>query len=294
MAWPGNPGHDRSNRRRRDQACRPILASRPAAGIRWRRFGADPNRRRESHGPGYYTPVQNEEAFGFLDSVVGEGQAIYHTAGSLDGGRRVWILAKLPGEIALRHTDVTEKYLLLMNSHDGSTALRMLFTPVRVVCKNTLNLAMSRAASEGIAIRHTASATSRIEEARRALGLARTYYDEFAAEAARLLASPYSDLQMTLLAERLFPTNENEVSTRIKNRREQVFNLFEWGKGHAEIRGTAWAALNAVAEFADHNRSVRARPGENRDEKRLASVWLGSAAALKQTAHRVICEQLAA
>jgi len=240
-----------------------------------------------------YSPVQNEEAFSFFDAVVGDGHAIYHTAGSLDGGRRVWILAKLPGEIVLGQDDLTEKYLLLMNSHDGSTALRMLFTPVRVVCQNTLNLALRRAASDGIAIRHTASATTRIDEARRALGLARSYYDDFAAEAVRLVESPFTDAQMLSLAERLFPAEQDEISTRTKNHRELVVNLFEWGKGHAQFRGTAWAALNAVAEFADHHRSVRTKPGDSRDEKRLSSVWMGSAARLKQSAHRIICEQLA-
>ena len=241
-----------------------------------------------------YVPVQNEDAFAFFDSVVGESQAIYHTAGSLDGGRRVWVLAKLPGEVRLSQDDVTEKYLLLMNSHDGSTALRMLFTPVRVVCQNTLNLALRRGAAEGIAIRHTASATTRIDEARRALGLAHAYYADFEAEAARLMATPYADMQMRILVGKLFPAEPDELSTRTQHHRQKVLDLFESGKGHEHIRGTAWAALNAVAEFADHHRSTRTRPGDNRDEKRLSSIWLGSAATLKRAAHEAICSQLAA
>jgi phage/plasmid-like protein (TIGR03299 family) len=241
-----------------------------------------------------YMPVQNEDAFTFFDSVVGEGQAIYHTAGSLDGGRRVWFLAKLPGEVRLQQDEVTEKYLLLMNSHDGSTALRMLFTPVRVVCQNTLNLALRGAAADGIAIRHTASATTRIDQARRALGLANEYYANFSVEAARLMAAPYADTQMRGLVEMLFPGNLDELSARTQHHRQKVLELFEYGQGHARIRGTAWAALNAVAEFADHNRSPRVRPGDSRDEKRLSSIWLGSSAVLKRAAHEAICSQLAA
>lgn len=102
-----------------------------------------------------YQIMQNQEAFDFMDTVVGEGAAAYHTAGALDGGRKVWILVKLPGEVLVRvkgHDDITEKYGLLYNSHDGKTMAALKVTPVRVVCQNTLNLAMRGGAFN---IRHT-------------------------------------------------------------------------------------------------------------------------------------------
>jgi len=110
-----------------------------------------------------YCPVQNRDAFTFLDSLTMANELHYETAGSLGQGERVWMLARVPGELRVAGTDdVTKPYLLLTNCHDGTGALRCLFTGVRVVCNNTLMRA-TRNQSEGLHLRHTGSIHAQIE-----------------------------------------------------------------------------------------------------------------------------------
>lgn len=233
-----------------------------------------------------YTPIQNVDAFEIFDSVVGEGSAVYHTAGSLDGGRRIWILAKLPGVIKVGK-DVTEKYMLLANGHDGQNPALVLTTPVRIVCQNTINLAISQA-RDTISIRHTAAAGNRLAEAAKAMALVNGFYKKFEDTVHQLGATPFTDLQMKQVAIQLLPDGENGPSTQAINQRANLFSLFENGLGHEGIRGSAWAAVNAVAEFADHSRTVRGDDLETRRNNRLNSVWFGRAAQIKRQGFEII------
>ena len=122
-----------------------------------------------------YRIVQNEEAFRFTDDLLGEG-VTYETAGSLQGGKKVWMLAKLPEKYIIAGDEVTP-YLVFFNSHDGSSGVKVAMTPVRVVCQNTLNLALSSAKRIWTA-RHTENVLLRVQDARETLQLANGYMAE--------------------------------------------------------------------------------------------------------------------
>ncbi len=238
-----------------------------------------------------YQPIQNREAFTFFDHVVGQGQAIYHTAGALGQGERVWILAKLPGDIVItRHgtEDRTEKFLLLSNSHNGWSSLRMCFTPIRVVCQNTLNAALARTGEvrQGIRIQHTGEITQKVTEAQRALGLAVKFYDDMTSLVEHLANRTLKQQELTAYVETVFPSREGEPGGRIQNIRQDVLRLIESGKGNDRpgIRGTAWAAINGVVEYVDHERAGRGKTAQERASSRLESAWFGYGATIKARA----------
>jgi len=228
----------------------------------------------------YYTPVQNVEAFDFFDGVVGEKLAMYHTAGALGQGERIWILAKLPDIIQVTAKDIVEKYLLLTNSHDGKSSLRMFFTPVRVVCQNTLNAAIS-SAKDGISIRHTGNINNKLKEAQRALGIAMTFYSEFEESLKVMAKKNIKDEEATLYFSSLILNDSDvEISTRKQNQIDDLLGLYNQPE-YPEARGTLWGAYNAVTNYTDHFRSVK----NDNTSNRLESIWFGSGADLKVKAY---------
>lgn len=242
-----------------------------------------------------YRPVQNKAAFDFFDSVVGDKLAMYHTAGSLNGGSRIWILAKLPEDMVLANGEKIEKFLLFTNTHDGSSPIRMLLTPVRVICANTLNMALSGGRNEGVSIRHTSSLEAKIQEAKRALGFATEYYKEFEQVANSMLLTPFTEAQMKNVVANMFPVDDGApVPTRTQNNRDLVMDLFKGaGKGMDTIKNTAWGAYQTWTEYADHHRGTRVSEGGNARESRLNSIWFGSSAEMKTVALAEIDRQIA-
>lgn len=233
-----------------------------------------------------YVPIQNAEAFAFFDQVVGEGHAIYETAGAIDRGRRIWLLARIPGDLWVTHEDNVGKYLLLTNSHDGRSPLRALFTPIRVVCENTLRAALQGGESGGVSIRHVGNIHEKVREARRVLGLSVKYYDAFGEQAGAFVRRELSSAEVIAYFKSLVPDPVAADPAQARGTRETLGRLFESGKGNAlpSVRGTVWAALNAVTELIDHERPTRARGAGNEDAQRWKSAQFGSGARLREEA----------
>jgi phage/plasmid-like protein (TIGR03299 family) len=235
-----------------------------------------------------YHVFQNAEAFDFMDAIVGDRLAMFETAGSLRGGRRIWMLARIPTEYRAGPDDLIKPYVLLVNSHDGSTALRMIPTTVRVVCQNTLNLALSHSArGEGIAIPHRPSLDQRVHEARRRLGIVAARFDAFDEELHAMLDTPLVTGQVEAYFMGLVPT---PVTDRQRQSRDRMLdqlraNFEDDTNALPGVAGTAWAVYNAVSEFADHQRNFRGKSEQARAENRLSSVWFGSSHRLKQQAY---------
>ena len=233
-----------------------------------------------------YQIIQNVEAFSFFDVVVGEGQAIYHSAGALGKGEKIWLLAKLPQDIIINPSDRVEKYLCLTNAHTGKASLLMYFTPIRVVCENTLNWSM-KDAKNGIAIRHTGDIKSKVEEARRVLGLSIDYYKQFEQMVIKMENVPMQVKELNIYFDKvlgIYEKDEEEISTRKQNQKEEMLILFDKGKGQdLGNKHSLWKAYNAVTEYVDHKRTVK-NVKENPNNK-LESIWFGSGAKIKQKAY---------
>ena len=237
-----------------------------------------------------YTPLQNKDAFCFFDPIVGEGAAIYHTAGVLGEGERIWILAKLPEVIRVTGDDIVNKYLLLSNSHDGNSAVQVKFTPIRVVCQNTLTMALSQGRTVRVA--HTKSLPERLQAAEKLLGIVRTHFD--------IIEKTFSEMtKVNLNRERLGeyyqlvfpnssdPDNERAIK-RVQDNRLLAEHFFDQGKGNRAkgVEGTLWAAYNGITELIDH------RFTQSSDDQRLKSVWFGSGYFIKARAFRIAEEKL--
>jgi phage/plasmid-like protein (TIGR03299 family) len=242
---------------------------------------------------GRYVPIQNFDAFGWLDVIVDQRMASFETAGFLHGGKTVWMLLKLPEQLQILDTDdLVMPYLLAVNTHDGSRAMRVFTTAVRVICQNTLTLALQRAGSTGLTLRHTEGAIGRIQEARRVLEITREQLLRFKSEADALARVQIGQRQLAGYFETLWPDppTAKDNTKAVAVRRRLLENFQDDRQRLPGIRGTLWAAFNAVSQWTDHERMARGSVEPSRDDNRLQSIWLGDSADLKRAAWNTALE----
>jgi len=191
-----------------------------------------------------YNIVQNIDAFRFTDDLLGEGVR-YVTAGSLGKGERIWLLAELPGSFKILGDDFS-RFICFTNSHDGFSGVNVIATPVRVVCQNTLNLALQKA-SRSWSARHCTNINERLHEAKRTLQITTKYYNQLSIEA-EILANQKVDYEE--MVEKLFPMPEvvtNRQKANIEEKRAQILQITQT-ENLKQFRNTGWGFLNAVAE----------------------------------------------
>lgn len=204
-----------------------------------------------------YRIVQNREAFSFTDALLGNGVR-YETAGSLQEGKRVWLLARLPREYIIAGERISP-YLVFSNSHDGSGAVRVALTPIRVVCNNTLNLALDTARRSWSMI-HTGNISGKMQEAKDTLFMAETYMDSLGEVFERLRRQKVTDSQLKEYVEQLLPLEKEATPMQEKNTiklREDMLRRYYDAPDLQGVGNNAYRFVNAVSDFATHAKPLR-------------------------------------
>ena len=212
-----------------------------------------------------WNPVQNVEAFNFFDSFCKQGQMTMHTAGSLFDGKRVWALAKIASDFELFSGDKVEGFLLFSNPHKFGQAVDIRFTPVRVVCNNTLTLSLGSAAQNAVKLNHRREFEP--EGVKQVLGLASQHMDEYKETAQFLGSKQVSDDEFKRFLTEIF--GESKKDDKLTRSAQMAYDVLDTQPGAEFARGSWWSALNAVTYVTDHQLG---RAGDTR----LISIWYGA------------------
>lgn len=231
-----------------------------------------------------YKVVQNRDAFSFFDAIVEGDGILYETAGALGMGERIFITAKLPHYIRVGSDDLIEKYLFLTTSHDGTGSITAAFTPVRVVCQNTLSAALKNC-SNRILIRHTANARERLAQGHKIMGITNRLSEELEGIFNQWARVPMGDKETKALIQKALSTDRNE-STEKEPERPSAQLEKELEKAYAfafqnptqlnsTTKGTLFGSYNAVTGYLQHIRSYK------NEEAKLSSLMMGGTAQRK-------------
>jgi len=231
-----------------------------------------------------YTPLQNKYAFQWFQPFLDSKEVVLDTAGALHGGQKVWVLAKIKRDNEqITPNDEVEKYLMLSNSHDGTTAVRVGFTPIRVVCANTLAMAHTKGNRENnlIRIRHHKDVEINLERVRDIVNAVDTEFKATAEQYRTLAHRNINQNDLRQYVKVVFgmepKTGKTELSTRSKNVLEKIIGIFENDRNEKVAGANYWTAYNAVSEYLNYDR------GHNVDS-RLNSLWFGQSSMLNKDA----------
>jgi phage/plasmid-like protein (TIGR03299 family) len=205
-----------------------------------------------------YKIVQNEDAFSFTDNLLGEG-VTYETAGSLSNGKKVWMLARMPETELVG--DKTIPYLVFTNSFDGKGSIRVAITPVRVVCQNTLNLALSQAV-RAWSTKHVGNIEGKLEEAKKTLELASVYMKNLQKSAVELAKDVISHIDFKVFTETLLPITDDMLGNTkaqevVEEDRRLLTKAYFEAPDIEQFVGTKWGVINAVSDMATHTQPKR-------------------------------------
>lgn len=198
-----------------------------------------------------YKVVQNEEAFSFTDNLLGEG-VTYETAGSLSNGKRVWLLARMEGRKICG--DETIPYLVFTNSHDGSGAVKVAMTPIRVICQNTLTMALNKA-DRVWSVRHSGNIADKLLEAKQTLFNATTYMDELEKKSEEATEIVVARPEFLAYLNAMFPDkkdNSERQKANIERAKQALANIYYGKDDIKKFNGTAYGVIQAVADFMPH------------------------------------------
>lgn len=271
-----------------------------------------------------YKVFQNSECFKLMHAICNTNDAIFETCGSLKNGKVIWMMARLPKtvKLAVNPEDETVTYILLTNEHTGKGALRIVPVTVRVVCANTLALALGKATKGGgFTLRHCNTMEGKVADARKKIGIILERVDEFEAEINALASKSMMETEVTSYLEELFPVKRTKPGEKqgvgqdivaeflatkdsvghdvvaehldkeaAKNAEtiKEILELYHNAPTNnlEGVSGTAWALWNAVSEWCDHKRPVRGKDDAKRTEARVSNNFFGPSNAIKQDAYQ--------
>jgi len=231
-----------------------------------------------------YVPLQNHEALEWFQPFLDTGEATFETAGSLKGGRQVWALAKIrDGNKDVGTNDPVAHYILLSNTHDGSVSVRVGFTPIRVVCNNTLTLAVKSKASQLLKVRHSLNLHVNLELIRKTMKVARHEFSATVEQYRQLQKRGINAAGLERYVRLVFSIPHDRSGRELI---PNIVYLFENGRGHQEAGRTYWGAYNAVTEYLNYFR------GRSQDNT-LSSLWFGESANVNRQALNVALKMAA-